>query len=123
MFLMVALFYKFKIMNEIKIGIWLIHESGIECAPVGMPEGHIGKGAIWATIIIANETVWDLPIHFAYKDWQTEKDLVDLIRAMAIFRKLNPQPERNMDHNLLDAASITRGLSIIRNRENPGRAA
>lgn len=108
---------------EIQIGIWLIHESGIACVPPNMPEGHIGKGSIWATMVIADNTVWDLPIHFAQKDWPTEQNLVDLIRAMAIYRKLYPQPNKIMDYNLLDAMTITIAMGIIRNRENPGRAA
>ena len=72
--------------NNIEVGIWTIHNDGVKGSPENFPEVQIDNVQLWATTKRGDLILWDLPVHFAEKEWCDEEQAVNLIQAMAIAR-------------------------------------
>jgi hypothetical protein len=103
---------------NLEIGIWTIHSDGITCRQPQNILSHAGIGEIWAKRLIKTKPVWDLPIHFTTKDWITEENIINLVQAMAIYRKFYPRPDQGLNFSDVDENTTSFAMKTIRNREN-----
>lgn len=73
------------ILEDLTVGIWTIHSDGISCKMPNRFNGHAGTASILAKREVRNDTVWDLPIHIAKKDWVSQNDIINLMQALVIY--------------------------------------
>lgn len=73
--------------NNIQVGIWTIDKNGVKGSPINFPEVNLDNLQLWGTTKRGDLILWELPIHFAEKEWCDEEQAVNLIEAMAISRE------------------------------------
>lgn len=105
------------ILQDLTVGIWTINCDGITCTPRNLPQRHIGRSMIFATMSVGSEVIWDLPIHLAFKTWMNQKDMINLMKALSIYRLLYPHPTDIEDISEMDNKSLWLGLAVLDNRD------
>ncbi|GHA25566.1 hypothetical protein GCM10007103_03500 [Salinimicrobium marinum] len=105
------------ILEDLTVGIWTIHSDGISCKMPNRFKGHAGTASILAKREVRNDTVWDLPIHIAKKDWVSQNDIINLMQALVIYRGLFSIPRTSENLHQLDEKTTLIALDIVNNKE------